>query len=125
MFPVGEELNVAIAELVMGEPCPTEDMEPFSGLTDWPVSAGGNWIFRRVYEHGDVPEWHPQEFSIDIRAAWLVVEKLCADGWELELCVWDDGTTACFIKIDEFVGRGAASLAPLAICRAAYEVACR
>jgi hypothetical protein len=75
----GREMNVAIAERVMGEPMPPPPPDDTLDrlLSGSPVvSEGGNWIAVCVFEEGDVPRWEPRPFSEDISAAWEVVEQL-------------------------------------------------
>jgi hypothetical protein len=60
----------------------------------------------------DIPD-----YSTDIAAAWLVVERMrSAHKWDLELVVTDEGTHARFKGARSF-----ADAAPIAICLAALK----
>jgi len=73
----GIELDMLVAERVMGENRPTEPheehhLEPIRSL-------GENWVCWPEYERGDECEWTPLPFSTDMTAAWKVVSLL--DPW--------------------------------------------
>jgi hypothetical protein len=78
---------------------------------DWPPADG-----RIIWNH--MPE-----YSTDIAAAWLVVERMRADGWWPEvkyLVDWDNAAkwyAACHRPPHQW--SATAATAPLAICRAA------
>lgn len=67
----GIQLDVLVAEKVMGESKPTELHE--EGHLEAIRSVGGNWICWPEYERGDECEWTPLPFSTDLMAAWKVV----------------------------------------------------
>lgn len=106
----GPQMDALVAEQVMG----------------WGRSKGG--LYRpggdpkNIRDYRDVPR-----YSTDIAAAWLVVEKLIADGWFPDVQFNDWGTESWHATLmrrtdderaDGYHGAQAAS-APLAICRAA------
>ncbi|GAI97618.1 unnamed protein product, partial [marine sediment metagenome] len=79
VMEVGEELDRLVATEVMGEPMP--EVAPSYALdlqlAGSPVkSPKGNWLCLCRYEEDDIPTWRPLPFSIDISAAWLIIDKL-------------------------------------------------
>ena len=89
----GEELDRLVAEEVMGEPMPEFAPEGALGLqlAGSPVkSPKGNWVCLCRYDEGDIPRWRPVPFSIDISAAWRVLETL-KKHWDCIDLIWDAG----------------------------------
>lgn len=131
---VGRELDAAIAERVMGEPMPptlegvTADRAFNLYLVGEPIKSRLNaWRCHWIYDHGDVPEWHPRPYSTDITAAMEVIEKTRQGGWEIQITSDDESPTWSAV----FDSRGAAGKLllgenesdslPEAVCRAALQ----
>lgn len=113
---VGSALNELIATKVMGWHLDPERRWWWIDRDDQPVSL-------RVFDSG---EWDgPFDPSNNIAHAWLVVEKLKADGWAVSIH-WNGSDWRCeldlSIDFDHFVDRKAES-APLVICLASLGVA--
>lgn len=85
------EINVLIAEKVMGEPCPkTFPQDWYTTLHRWldgePVeSEGGNWIVAHLYENDDIQEWIPKPFATSIEHVWQVVKFLRKQEWRVTI----------------------------------------
>ncbi len=102
-----EELNVLIAEEVMGEPKPKDLIdgieyhgnwnykEPWpevEGVLNDPTGAvglfvqhysdGGNWKIIRRYENKDRPEWWPIGFCYHLDLAQKAVDKFWESQWQ-------------------------------------------
>lgn len=81
---VGRELDALVAEKVMGLPCPglpTDNAYSYIGR----VEREGWYLQSSGYDSGDVREIVPAPYSTSIAAAWEVVEKLKADGWDIHI----------------------------------------
>ena len=64
------------------------------------------------------------EFSTDIAAAWLVVEKMVADGYEVHIVVSSEENSVAMFPPGKAIGEYALEKTlPLAICRAALAAA--
>ena len=136
-LPTGRELDVLVAEKVFGEAKPSGNpinTGSISGIWNCFESWGGQaWTAEFSRETHD---WCfvPRPFSIDIAAAWEVVEKV----WEripktpygvyrFLLNRYDyNGSYVCEFALDEqgdwrTHSVGKADTAPLAICRAALK----
>jgi len=80
------ELDVLIAEKVMGEPKPSLKEHPCGDDPSWIPwavgsdlrrSKGDNWVPKTTgYGDGDKPIWVPLPFSSNVEYAWKVVEKI-------------------------------------------------
>lgn len=122
----GHEVDELVATMVMGEPRPTE--VPTDALERMLVfspcrSEGKNWICLADYENADVSVWEAIHFSVDIKAAWTVVEKFTEErDVLLEYYNLPIGNQWRFM-----IGMGLfaafADTAPHAICLAALEAA--
>ena len=109
-MPAGREMDVLIAERVMG----------------FPGAAVGGWTNPKI---GD-----PQPYSTDIAAAWTVLEKLRSDGFDIEVSateVEDKYTPGWTVEFDhdrspyrtytKHPNAWKVETATLAICRAALK----
>jgi hypothetical protein len=113
----GRELDVLVAEKVMGEIKPVYSHE-FHIEPKW--SIGGNWYCLPEYSSGDICEWQPKPFSTYIAAAWEVVEKIQSNGDVLSLTYLEDfGEMMWDVHFRIANTFAYAPTAPLAICRAA------
>lgn len=118
------ELDALIAERVMGEPKPVYTFGPtLVFAAEYPASRGGMWREEVRYDEGDVPTWRPLAFSTDIAAAWMVMERMRADGFSAEVTGHPGRGFHCHIYEGTGTrrrnGYALADAAPLAICRAA------
>ena len=110
----GREMDALIAEKVMGEKQPNYVHANLH--MEYPeTSTCGNWQCFNIFEHGDICEWHPKQFSTDISAAWEVVEMM-GDKFDN---VGHGEEWYCVYRPDEWGNIVYADSAPLAICRAA------
>jgi hypothetical protein len=81
MVNIGSELDIIVAEEVMGEKKPTLTVDPHLVLTrglvgeDTLKSPLGCWYLICLYEHGDVPEWVPMPYSTDIETAMTILTR--------------------------------------------------
>lgn len=122
-LPAGRELDALVAERVMG----WQLVPAVNGIESpwwWDANGPVHSMDKSDWRGG----WYP---STNIAAAWEVVERMGADGWDAELDqfhnfmhIWD----ACFRKLDNRdqgqwleLRTGRADAAPLAICRAALK----
>lgn len=117
----GRDLDAAVAVRIMGwqrRTIETNTQQFVVVPQDWTDFSGAHWWGHDIYEQ--VPH-----YSTDIAAAWLVVEEMRTDGWDMTLVQtaamrhepWD-----CRLFIAEYkraIGHG--NTAPLAICRAALQ----
>ena len=79
----GRELDVLVAEKVMGHPMP--DFIPEDALDLYLAGSPihyDSWACVCRYDEGDTPKWVPDPYSTDISAAWLVVGKVC--NWDVD-----------------------------------------
>jgi hypothetical protein len=111
----GRELDALIAEKVFGfVPCTHEAHD----------AAGDGWLCFALPESPD-QGGECRSYSTEIADAWLIVEKLCADGWNWE-SVGRESFRAHFyrlpISLPDSIAwpyGGSGETMPLAICRAA------
>jgi len=115
----GPELDALVAEQVMG--WSKKNGSPFwrdeNGNPQWDV-----FPFPPGYEyacHGRT--WRP---SLDISAAWMVVERFTQERWRIELRYLDSAGWYCRISRGVHFGEATADSAPYVICQAALAVAC-
>lgn len=117
-MPAGRELDILIAEKVMGEPKPTythEHVDVFSIV----YSEGKSWCCYPDFFKGDICEWSPKPFSSSILLAWEVVEKM-GPSYELKAIHHPSGTVHRATFWRGMMGFPVeAETAPLAICRSA------
>lgn len=76
-------LSAEVAERVMGEPAPPvlegeENDHSFSVyLTGEPIKfPKGAWRCHWIFDHGDVPEWHPAPFAESIAQAFKAEDRI-------------------------------------------------
>lgn len=116
----GTELDILIAEKVMGEDKPTYAHD-HDDVMEIIYSDKKAWACLPEYDNGDICEWRPKPFSSSILLAWEVVEKM-NEKWSVRVisyyqsdCVANIWNVKNFDK--EYHAR--ADTVPLAICRAA------
>lgn len=113
-MPAGKEVDILIAEKVMG--LSLQHLLPVyeEGSTDDGLDGWSGFVCPRCRRPSDMlDEPCAKYYSTDIRAAWEVVEKFTSERW-VELGN-SRGGWECLIGGDA----GYAKNAPLAICRAA------
>jgi Phage ABA sandwich domain len=123
-LPAGAELDMMVAEQVLGKKrgrCPGAIEETDGGFVC--DSCFRSWDFGEELkaEHDFVPD----PYSTSITAAWALVERYqlhVGPGYSVEHEKWIAGVSGwTFEGIGDEDGRG--DTAPVAICRAALEVA--
>lgn len=118
-LPAGRELDALIAEKVMGR-CPHRETRRYCIEDGNSVDSGYECVAcgKDVYGSERCPA-----FSTDMTAAWPLVEKLRADGMEVDLLSEPGNVDGWAVKTnrpdEEFCQIVTAPTAPLAICRAA------
>lgn len=151
MTEAGRELDAQIAEQVMGVPC-AHDVEYMphaevvaanrkAFLADFGQEAPPTWEGDTGEGTDFEPRWcskchvevssgrtgiRAPAYSTDLGAAWQVVEKMRADGWEFSLSDTSEGDTKPFDMVFylpgvEVVENEVAATAPLSICLAALK----
>jgi len=118
--PAGRDLDALVAEKVMG----WTEVRLLSTTYDnsvWPVTVTG-WV---GIPPGETKEDDVDEFSTDIAAAWLVVERLGAKARRWCIGRDDEGAAwvvrTCWMSPPDREDHGRGETAPLAICRAALR----
>lgn len=126
-IPAGRELDALVAEKVMG----LAYVRRVEGQAAW--VTGRDWVDPGDYTYGEgkwgtLVLYRVPDFSTDIAAAWLVVERMAQSDRNLRLSLDRFGGDPWWCEFaDEAYTIGAqavADTAPLAICRAALA-ACR
>ncbi len=129
----GKELDVLVAEKVMGHPMP--DFIPEAALDLYLAGSPihyDSWTCVCRYDEGDIPKWVPDPYSTDISAAWRVVDKLTEE-WTRENkpisieVIYDCGSYETKIETwnedkqdwNEPIFSGSCEAAPEVICKAA------
>lgn len=115
-MPEGLELDILIAEKVMGEIKPTYTHE-HDNISEIVYSEKENWCCYPEFDKGDICEWKPKPFSSSILCAWEVVEKLRMFVLPFGKTDWCSTNTRNYRGAFENIA--VADTAPLAICRAA------
>jgi len=121
----GKYLDRMVAQEVMDEKQPQSTPQNALDrmLVNNPIrSEKGNWVCLCDYEHGDIPEWHPLNFSTDISAAWQVVERMEELGFYFRLDSWEVEFYASGVDMSKNTvtfGALASRLVCEAICKAA------
>lgn len=112
-MPAGPELDQLVAELVMGATW----NESFCRVCGWKLVAEGEagcWASNCSMRPPPVNRADaPEPYSVDIAAAWEVIEKLA-----IHLKGESGNWTCCMMNGNH---KAKASTAPLAICRAALK----
>ena len=121
----GRELDALIAEKVMG----LRKTVRVHGTTNQAVVYTDNPYFNAVVKEADLHHVQPLPYSTSIADAWLVVEKMEHDGFEVELIYApSNGWSVTFEKGGQFGGSYRNDhqpvTVPLAICIAALA-ACK
>lgn len=121
--PSGRELDVAVAERVMGQPVPPI-VPDCCLLVDKIPEPNTAWNHVHYYERGDECEWEPLPFSESIEAAMRVVEKMQEQDFSVNLNAEpNDQWWVVFSNIDGDMQEDSFSeTLPEAICRAALAV---
>ncbi|MBA7576092.1 hypothetical protein ES708_27927 [subsurface metagenome] len=86
----GTELDILVAEKVMGHPMPdfiSEDALDLY-LAGTPIHCD-SWTCVCHYDEGDIPTWVPATYSTDISAAWQALKKLREEYWCIEIKIAD------------------------------------
>jgi hypothetical protein len=119
MLP-GREMDALVAERVMGWKLWSYDEDRYASTTDDYMDASVNdgWIWKDETgdSDGEAWEWQP---SIDIRAAWEVVEKLDAPDFQVKRVDYGPGQTWMAGVDGRWFDYG--DSAPHAICLAALK----
>jgi len=102
-MPAGKEIDGLVAEIVFGESKPVyTHVHDNVFSTKW--SNGKNWHCTPEYLNGDICEWTPKAFSMDISAAQEVISLIVVKEpftWRIEsintetgikwrACLWSD-----------------------------------
>jgi hypothetical protein len=130
-MPAGREMNALIAEKVTGWKAIHAEYK-CNGEYFFRCDACGGYGHGNCYGNGDgaiqikcgeytvcCDEAEMPAYSTDISAAWEVVEKMKADGWEFYF-EWKDEPWALFENDECLLDKYAdADTVPLAICKAA------
>lgn len=84
------EIDARIASIL--EPQPPSLTGCRSVLHDT-ASPLGAWVHTHFYEQGDKCVVVPRAFSSELSLAWRVVEKMCADSWDVSISNAVDSST--------------------------------
>ena len=125
----GRELDALVAEKVMGGYVVNPDAMANVGEIWYWLHPKDGVLCGMPYKVGKMKQWdhqwHRWKPSIDISAAWQVVEKMRADGWIYEITEHlNDPAIQCAMFANRSGGDeqwSAANTAPLAICLAALK----
>lgn len=122
---VGRELDALVAERVMGwEQHDFHHVGDFVRPDAWRRFAENGHFAHHIQPHEWMRWQDVPAYSTDIAAAWQVVEKMKAEGYEACIDSDSDGDwSVIFTMNGEGIWCSVKKDAPLAICRAALAVA--